>query len=161
MLKAGPGQTSKELKHIFDLIWTEEKVPKQRTKGLICKIPKKGNLQDCGNWRGVTLLTLASKVFSKILVNRIQAGTDHALRKEQAGFRRGRGTVEQIFVLRNILEQANEWNATLYIQYVDFAKAFDSVHRESLWIIIKKVWNPSETHPDGEDSLRELPTRGF
>lgn len=50
MLKADPEQTTQELKHIFDLIWTEEKVPKQWTKGLLRKIPKKGNLQDCGDW---------------------------------------------------------------------------------------------------------------
>ena len=84
MLKANPKQTSKELKHILDLIWKDEKVPKKWTQGLICKIPKKGNLQDCGNWRCITLLPLASKVLSRILINRIQARVDHTLRKEQA-----------------------------------------------------------------------------
>lgn len=93
----------------------------------------------------MTLLPLASKALSKILVNRIKAGSDHALRKEQAGFWRGRGTVVQIFVLRNILEQANEWNATLYIHFVDFEKAFDSVHRDSLWITMKKYGIPQNS----------------
>ena len=79
---------------------------------------------------------------SRIPINRIQEGVDHALRKEQAGFRRGRGTVKQIFILRNILEQANEWNATLYIHFVDFAKAFDPVHRDSLWNIMKMYGIP-------------------
>ncbi|XP_018015247.1 uncharacterized protein LOC108672131 [Hyalella azteca] len=88
MLKADTERTSLELKWIFDLIWDQETVPTQWTKGLICKIPKRGNLQDCGNWRGVTLLPLASKVLSKILINRIQGGVDTLLRKEQAGFRR-------------------------------------------------------------------------
>jgi hypothetical protein len=119
-------------------------VPTQWTKGLICKIPKKGNLQDCGNWRGVTLLPLASKVLSKILINRIQTGVDSSLRKEQAGFRTGRGTVNQIFILRNILEQVNEWNATLYVHFVDFEKAFDSIHRDSLWIIMRQYGIPQK-----------------
>ena len=105
---------------------------------MICKIPKKGNLQECSNWRGVTLLPISSKVLSRILINRIQAGVDYTLRKEQAGFRKGRGTVNQIFILRNILEHANEWNATMYIHFVDFEKAFDSIHRNSLWTIMKK-----------------------
>ena len=56
----------------------------------------------------------------------------HLLREEQAGFRRGRSTTEQLFILRNIIEQCTEWNATLFINFVDFEKAFDSIHRESL-----------------------------
>ena len=144
MLKADLEHTSLELKRIFDLIWEKEAVPTQWTKGIICKIPKKGNLQDCGNWRGVTLLPLASKVLSKILITRIQAGVDSSLRKEQAGFRTGRGTVEQIFILRNILEQVNEWNTTLYIHFVDFEKAFDSIHRNSLWSIMSQYGIPKK-----------------
>lgn len=142
MLKADSKTTSSEFKKIFDIIWEEEQVPTQWTQGLICKIPKKGNLQECGNWRGVTLLPLASKVLSKILISRIQGGVDSLLRKEQAGFRRGRGTVDQIFILRNILEQVNEWNATLYIHFVDFEKAFDSIHRDSQWIIMQQYGIP-------------------
>jgi hypothetical protein len=64
MLKADIERTSLELKRIFDLIWDQETVLAQWTKALICKIPKRGNQQDCGNWRGVTLLPLASKVLS-------------------------------------------------------------------------------------------------
>ena len=72
------------------------------------QIPKKGNAQQCGNWRGVTLLPTASKVLGKILIRRIQGDADDRLRKEQAGFRPGRGPAEQIFIRRNILEQVDE-----------------------------------------------------
>ena len=81
-------------------------------------------------------MPLASKVLGRILISRIQTGVDHTLTKEQAGFQVGRGTVDQVFVLRNILEQVNEWNATMYIHFVDFEKAFDSVNRDSLWTIM-------------------------
>ncbi|XP_062604700.1 uncharacterized protein LOC134266492 [Saccostrea cucullata] len=83
---------------------------------------KRGNLQDRSNWREVTLLPLASKAHTSIIINRIQAGVDRTL--------------------RNILEQVNEWNATLYIHFVDFEKAFDSVHRDNLWVIMKKYGIP-------------------
>jgi len=142
MLKTDEETTVEEMKYIFDLVWEKERTPVQWSQGLICKIPKKGNLQECGNWRGVTLLPLTSKVLSKIIINRIQRGVDDKIRKEQAGFRPGRGTTEHIFVLRNILEQANEWNATMYIHFVDFEKAFDTVHRESLWLLMKKYGIP-------------------
>ena len=81
----------------------------------------------------MTLLPIDSKVLGKILISRIQGCKDHRLRKEQAGFGPGRGTVEQIFILRNILVQVNEWNATMYFHFVGVEKAFDSAHRDSLW----------------------------
>ena len=69
---------------------------------------------------------------------------DSKLRDEQAGFKRGRSTVEQIFVLRNIVEQVVEWQSTFYITFVDFEKAFDSAHRESLWKIMASYGIPSK-----------------
>ena len=70
------------------------------------------------------------------MIDGIQNGVDIRLRNEQAGYRKGRGTTEQISILRNIIEQANEWQARLYINFIDFEKAFDSIHRESLWLIM-------------------------
>lgn len=58
------------------------------------------------------------------------------MRKEQAGFRENRSTIDQMFTLRRILEQVNEWNATLYTYFINFEKAFDSIHPESLWNIM-------------------------
>ena len=65
-------------------------------------------------------------------------------RKEQAGFPLKRSTTEQIFILGNILEQANEWRASLYAQFVDFEKAFDSRHRESLLNIMRSYGTPNK-----------------
>ena len=62
---------------------------------------------------------------------------DNKLRNEQEGYRQGRNTTEQIFVLRNIIEQVIEWNSNLYICFVDFEKAFNSVHWETLWKLLK------------------------
>ena len=85
-----------------------------------------------------------NKIMGRIIIDRIQRGVDEALRKEQAGFRRNSSTVEQIFVLRNIMEQVNEWRATLYTHFIDFEKAFDSIHRESLWKIMKSYGIPEK-----------------
>ena len=68
----------------------------------------------------------------------------HFKRKEQAGFRKGRGTTDQIFILRNIIEQCVEWQAPLYINFIDFEKAFDSIHRETLWKIMELYGVPSK-----------------
>ena len=108
------------------------------------KIIKKWDLRDCNKWRGVTLVhvPVISKVFCRMIIDLIKKGVDRKLRKEQAGFRPGRGTTEHIFILRNILEQANEWRAPIYTHFVDFEKAFDSVHRESLWMIMQSYGIP-------------------
>ena len=144
LLKADVKYTSVKVKKLIDMIWRQETVPKNWKKGLIVKIPKKGDLKECKNWRGITLLPLVSKVLCGIILERIRNGTDKKLRKEQAGFRKGRGTTEQIFILRNIIEQVNEWQSTLYINFIDFEKAFDSIHRDSLWIIMKKYGIPEK-----------------
>ena len=86
----------------------------------------------------MTLLPVVSKILGRIAIDRIRMGIDHRLRKEQAGFRSVRGTTEQIFILRNILEQVNERQATLYINFVDFEKAFDAVRRNGLWMIMNQ-----------------------
>ena len=79
-----------------------------------------------------------SKVFGRVLVDRIRYGVNSKLRNEQGDFRSGTSTVEHIFILRNIIEQVVEWQATLYITFVRSEKAFDSVHRESLWNVLRQ-----------------------
>ena len=74
---------------------------------------------------------IVAKVLGRALIKRIVAGTDAELRGEQAGFRKGRNTTEEIFVLfvsRNIIEQVAEWNSSLDLCFVDYEKAFDSIH---------------------------------
>lgn len=106
-------------------------IPSDWAKRHIVKLPKKGNLQICDNWHGITLLSIPSKTFAECSSIRIEPAIDNKLREEQAGLRKGRGCIYQIFALRNIIEQCTEWNVPLYINFIDFRKAFDSVHRET------------------------------
>ena len=102
-----------------------------------CRRAKKEQwMSACNTWRGITLLSMTCKIFSRIIMKRISAATDTILRQEQAGFRRGKSCIDHIFTLRQILEQSTEWNSTIYIAFIDFEKAFDSLHRESLWRIL-------------------------
>ena len=97
------------------------------------KIPKKGSLSDCNNWRGITLLSVPSRIFCKVIIQCITQAVDDLLRNEQSGIRKGRGCTDNIFTLRNILEQCTEWNSDFYVNFIDYEKAFDSIHRDSLW----------------------------
>ena len=74
-------------------------------KELVVNIFKKGDLRDCNNWRGVTLLPIISKIFHRMLLERIKKGIDKKLKKEQGGFR---PNTLNIYIKKNILEQAND-----------------------------------------------------
>lgn len=69
---------------------------------------------------------------------------DDQLRKKQTEFRKGRGCIDQIFTLHNITEQCAEWQRRICLNFVDFKKAFDSIHRESLWQILRAYGIPNE-----------------
>ena len=144
LLKADIETTACVLEDLFRAVWESEEIPEDWNCGLIVKLPKKGNLTDCGNWRGITLLSVPAKVMGRVIITRLYDAVDGLLREEQAGFRSGRNTVEHIFVLRNIIEQSLEWNASLYTCFVDYEKAFDSVHRETLWRIMHSYGIPSK-----------------
>jgi hypothetical protein len=113
-------------------------IPDDWTKGIIIKLAKKGALSDCNNWHGITLLSIPSKIKAKIIIQRITDAIDKQLREEQAGFHKGRGCIDQIF------EQCTEWQRQLYINFVDFQKAFDSINRKSLWRILRAYGIPKE-----------------
>ena len=144
MIKAEDQVTPQILCKIFQDIWDTENIPQEWKKGTIVKLPKKGDLSDCGNWRGITLLSLTSKIFTRIILQRLTGAIDNLLRQEQAGFRKGRSCIDHIFTLRQILEQTHEWNSSLYIAFVDFEKAFDSLHRDSLWKILRSYGFPTK-----------------
>jgi hypothetical protein len=122
LLKHGRDIVSTELLHLFNLIWQKEEVPEDWRNGVIVTLPKKGNLSDCDNWRGITLLSVPGKAFCSALLNRLKETVDITLREEQAGFRRGRSFCEQIFTLRNIIEQSQEFQSPLFLNYIDFLR---------------------------------------
>jgi len=142
LLRADIDTTVQILYQFFTEVWHKEMVPEDWKKGLIIKLAKKGDLTNCGNWRGITLISVVAKVMGRVIIKRIAGGVDKKLRSEQAGFRRGRSTTQQIFVLRNIVEQAIEWNANIYSCFIDFEKAFDSVRRATLWEIMRHYGIP-------------------
>jgi len=90
---------------------------------------KKGDPSDCSNYRGISLLSVVSELFESVLLTRLRNVRDERVRKNQAGFRPGRGCIDQIFTLRQV------WTI---IAFLDFTAAFDSLHRDSLWAILRQ-----------------------
>ena len=115
VFKADPQLAADLLQPLLRDIWEEKKLPEDRTEGVIVKIPKKGALNNCNKSRGITLLSVPSKILAKIIIQRIAETVDQHLRREHAGFWKGKGCTDQIFILRNIIEQCTECQRQLYI----------------------------------------------
>ena len=144
MLKGGGDTVVKWMCNLCNQVWESGDVPEDWKNGTIICIPKKGNLKDCDNWRGVTLLSVPGKVYCQMILNRIRDFVDEKLREEQAGFRPKRSCAEQIFTLRRIIEKCQEFQVPLAISFIDFSKAFDSIHRPTLWKILKSYGIPTK-----------------
>ena len=129
---------------LFEKIWNDEEVPTDWKEGFIVKLPKKGDLSQCKNYRGIMLLSTPGKVFNRIILDRMKVAVDKLLRDHQAGFRKDRSCSDQIAALRIIVEQSLEWRSSLYINFIDFEKAFDSVDRDSLWKIMRHYGIPNK-----------------
>ncbi|KAL6491468.1 hypothetical protein MHYP_G00018130 [Metynnis hypsauchen] len=136
-LKADATTTAEILYPLLQKIWEQEKVPADWKLGYLVKLPKKGDLSQCGNWRGIMLLSIPSKVLTRIILERLKKALDQRLRSEQAGFRQDRSCTDHIATLRIIIEQSIEWQSPLYTTFVDFEKAFDSIDRETIWKLMQ------------------------
>jgi len=90
------------------------------------------------------LLSLLAKVLSRVILGRLRAAMGDKLRDNQACFRRERPCTDQIDTLRIILEQSIEWNSFLYVNFVDYGKAFDSLERESVWELMRHYAIPEK-----------------
>ena len=100
-------------------------------------IPKKVNAKECPNYCTIALISHASKVMLKILQARLQQYVNRELSDVQTGFRKGRGTRDQIASTRWIMEKAREFQKNIYFCFIDYAKALDYVDHNKLWKILK------------------------
>ena len=114
-------------------------------KGCILPFPKKGDLRLAKNYRGITLTSIAAKIYNALIRNRIEPKIDNILRKNQNGFRRNRSTTSQILTIRKILEGVRAKNLQTTLIFVDFTKAFDSIHRGKMEQILLAYGIPKET----------------
>ena len=104
--------------------------------------PKESNAKECSNYCTIALISHASKVMLKILQARLQQYVNRELPDVQAGFRKGKGTRDQIANICWIMEKAREFQKNIYFCFIDYAKAFGCVDHNKLWKIIKEMRIP-------------------
>ena len=99
----------KVLHSIYQQIWKTQQWPKDWKRSVFILLPKKGNVEECSNYRTIAFISSASKIMLKILQARLQQYVNRELPDVQAGFRKGRGTRDQIANIRWIMEKAREF----------------------------------------------------
>ena len=132
----------KVLYSICQQIWKTQQWPQDWKRSVFVPIAKKGNAKECSNYHTVALISQDSKVMLKILQARLQQYVNHELPDVQAGFRKGRGTRDQIANICWIMEKAREFQKNIYFCFIDYAKAFDCVDHNKMWKILQDMGTP-------------------
>ncbi|XP_055259773.1 uncharacterized protein LOC129541691 isoform X2 [Moschus berezovskii] len=133
----------KVLHSICQQIWKTQQWPQDWKRSVFIPIPKKGNAKECSNYCTIALISHASKVMLKILQARLQQYVNCELPDVQAGFRKGRGTRDQIANICWIIDKPREIQKNIYFCFIDYAKAFDCVDHNKLWKILKEMGIPN------------------
>jgi hypothetical protein len=126
------------LHNLFKNIWEEEKIPEEWKEGILIKLSKKRDLRDCNNYCGIMLLSVPSKVFNRILLERLKEAVD-----QQTGFRQNRSCADQIASLRIIIEQSIEWKSLLNVNIKGYKKVF-FFDWDTLWRILRHYGIPKK-----------------
>ena len=122
----------KVLHPICQQIWKTQQWPQDWKRSVFIPSPKKGNAKECSNYHTIALISHASKVMLKILPVKLQQYLNREIPDVQAGFRKGRGTRDQISNIHWIIKKAREFQKNIYVCFIDYAKAFDCVDHNKL-----------------------------
>jgi len=131
--KFGGNELRIQLLELFNKIIDKNQMPQEWETGMLININKKGTKSKCENYRGITLLPTAYKLFTNIIKNRLNKHVEEEMVEEQCGFRKGRSCTDAIFTVQQIIEKRKEHNLPLFLLFIDYEKAYDNVNRDKLW----------------------------
>ena len=133
--------TSPYLTIVFNNILANGIIPDDWGKSIICPLHKKGSVYDPNNFRGISLINTVCKIFTNILVTRLDKWTEkfNVIHESQAGFRRNYSTIDNIFTLHALVQKyLNKKRGRFYTLFIDFRKAFDSIKHDKLWDALER-----------------------
>ena len=134
-----------EIKTLWCLSHAFKQWPQDWKRPVFIPIPKKGNAKECSNYCTIAVISHASKVMLRILQARPQQYVNRELPDVQAGFRKGRGTRDQIANIPLIIEKAREFQKNIYFCFIDYTKSFDCVDHNNNKL--ENSWRDGNTRP--------------
>lgn len=144
LIKYGGKILHHSLFKLCNKIWDEEQLPIMWKEAIIVPLHKKGDQLECDNYRGISLLNSAYKIFARILLKRLTPYVEECVGDYQCGFRRGKSTIEQLSIIGQIIEKKYEYRQNMWQLFIDFKKAYDSIHRNSLYKIMLEFGFPQK-----------------
>jgi hypothetical protein len=132
LIKNASRELKERLHVLICKIWRDKKMPDDWQVGLIIPLFKKGDKMKCKNYREIMLLNVTYKILSSIILERLKEYSEEILGEYQCSFRPQRRTVDQIFIVRQILEKFYVHDIDLHLLFIDFKKAFDSINQKKL-----------------------------
>ncbi|KAK6760993.1 hypothetical protein RB195_022170 [Necator americanus] len=120
------------MRKVIRLIWIDKRIPDSWSHAIIIPLHKKLSVTDPRNYRGISLLRVMYKVLERIILDRLIKDREETTRDEQAGFRPGRSTIEQVFIVRRVIEIWQRYSKPMQLTFLDFEAAFESPHRGRL-----------------------------
>ena len=143
ILKASYDVISPSLLYLYNRMFRHGEYPRSWGDGIIAPIFKKGDVNDAGNYRGITLINILAKIYSQLLLNRLTNWVEkyEKITKHQFGFQKGKSIVDCIFILHSIVSKVLDSGEKLYCVFIDYEKCFDKIDRMFLWqkLISQKV----------------------
>ena len=135
-----------ELHRLTTLTWREGKVPQQWKDAVITVLHKKRDKTECGNYRGISLVSHAGKVLLKGVASRLSAYCEAKglFPEEQCGFRPDRSTTDMMFVVHRLQEVGRKAGVSLFMCFIDLQKAYDTVDRTLLWQVLTRIGVPPQ-----------------
>lgn len=138
LIKYASEEVKSRYLRLLNICWRSCSIPQEWKTAMIKPIFKKGDRSKCDNYRGISLLNTAYKIYTKILTKRLQNIIDSVILQEQTGFRKGRSCTDNIFIAKQIIEKHREFNRETHMMFVDYMKAFDNIYRKKLWEIMNR-----------------------
>ena len=138
LLKYGGERVVSFIRILFNKIEAGEEIPSEWNLSYISSIYKKGNKKLTNNYRGISVAPSMARLFTSIIKEKIEQHMDN-FSEEQSGFRKSRSCLDNIFIMRQVIEKNKEKNIETHMTFIDLEKAYDSVPRKQLWEAMRRM----------------------